>query len=233
MESPEGESIVSSIVSHRYLQLRWTCMLVVNAIIAFIFYETGRNFKVDVINTISLRPLFSQSGFEFNNVTSCVNETHASFLEDTSGVFRKKMRYPITFPKLNIGHDVVELNLSCPFQALVYGRDLAVTSQRYRLLTLFEDVYVCRRVYFMIGMNEKSLHYIDGPGSSFTQRMRNSVPMRDYGNMIHLTGYPFIHKDGLRPHKEPAFFEYLFGFSFNEPCIGELEDHCSRVKISH
>lgn len=63
--------------------------------------------------------------------------------------------------------------------------------------------------------------------------MRNSVPMRDYGNMIQLTGYPNIHKDGLRPHKEPAFFEYLFGFSFNEPCICELEDHCGCVNISH
>ncbi len=48
----------------------------------------------------------------------------------------------------------------------------------------------------MIGMNEKSLHYIDGPGSSFTQRMRSSVPMRDYGNMIHLTGYPLLTKMG-------------------------------------
>ncbi len=75
-------------------------------------------------------------------MTSGVIETHASFKEDSSGAFRKKMRYPITFPKLNIGHNVVESNLSCPFQALVHGRDLAVTSQRYRLLTLFEDVYV-------------------------------------------------------------------------------------------
>ena len=183
--------------------LKWASLFVVNSIIAFIIYESARNLKSDDASVSRWQSLLPHNWVEAKSkMTNIANETSMSSSSSSSSsdeehwAFAKTMRYPITFPKLNIGKDVIESNLSCPHQALVYGLDFAVTSQRYRMLTLFEDTDVCRRIYFTIGMNDNILHYIDGPGSSFSSRMWSSVPMRDYGNMIHLTGYPLLTKMG-------------------------------------
>ena len=100
------------------------------------------------------------------------------------------------------------------FQALVCQHSFAV-QVRDMVLTLFHNSDICREIFFTIGLDDKLYHYIDGPGSLFTQRMWNSIPMRPYGNMIHLTEYPYVHKDGFG-HREPAFLNtYLVSASTN------------------
>ena len=168
-----------------------------------------------------------------SSISPIVNDIHQNLttsMDDMAA--NNKILYPITFP--NIGSVSAESELlSCPYQAKVYGYDFALTSQRYRRILFQGDdvISICRKTYFEIGKGERAKLFIDGPGSSFTMRMHYLGSLMESGGMIHLTEFPYIHKDG-KSHKEPAFFEYLFGFSFTEPCEEELKYHCGCVNKS-
>ena len=103
-----------------------------------------------------------------------------------------------------------------------YGWEMALLLQREKLK--LGGLRFCHKTYVNFPNHPKR----DGPGSVFQARMALWMQAKRWGvDMIHFSIAPFhfTHNQGW---PNTAFWEALFGFSIDEPCVDDLQLWCGR-----
>ena len=116
--------------------------------------------------------------------------------------------------------------LLCSEQAADYGRDMALLLQREKLKTGKAEQF-CGKTYVDFVNRPKR----DGPGSVLQARMELADQAMRWGaGMIHRPIFPFhFHHD--HGWENGAFWELLFGFSLDEPCVADLVLWCGKDAV--
>ena len=111
-------------------------------------------------------------------------------------------------------------HLICMQDRIDYGWEMALLLQREKLK--LGGLRFCHKTYVNFPNHPKR----DGPGSVFQARMALWMQAKRWGvDMIHFSIAPFhfTHDQGW---PNTAFWEALFGFSIDEPCVDDLQLWC-------